>query len=136
MIFEPTTSAALSAALKHVLTWLTNLKRAGDSRKQESLKAVNQVIVAIRKTSVYSRALELGNADLGIESELAVLWTELGFELQALGLTKLAKRCDVTGRYWSSPKSFSKEWLDQAEVGLDAVEKLALQVKAEIQNKP
>ena len=134
-MLDPTTSGALSAALKHVLTWLTNLRRAGNSRKQASLEAINQVILAIRKTSVYSRALESGNTDLSIESELAVLWTELGFELQRLGLIKLAKRCDVAGRYWSSPKSFSKEWLDQAEVGLDAVEKLAIQLKAEIQSK-
>lgn len=49
---------------------------------------------------------------------------------------KLAKRCDVAGRHWSSPTSFSKEWLDKAEVGLDAVEKLAQKVKAEVQSQP
>lgn len=134
-MLDPSTTAALSAVLKHVFTWLTNLRRAGNTRKHESLVAINQVIIAIRKTNVYSRAVQSGVTDLTVESELAVLWTQLGFELQRLGLTKLAKRCDVTGRYWSSPASFSKEWLDQAEVGLDAVEKLALKVKAEIQSK-
>ncbi len=135
-MLEPTTTAALSAVLKHVLTWLTNLRRASDARKNESLEAVNQVIIAARRTSVYSRAHETGNVDMKVEAELATLWTELSFELQRLGLTKLAKRCDVTGRYWASPTSFSKEWLNQADVGLEAVEKLARQVKAEIQSKP
>lgn len=38
---------------------------------------------------------------------------------------------DPTGQ-----ESFSKVWLDHAEVSLDKVEKLALTVKAEIQIRP
>lgn len=135
-MIEPIITSAISAVIKHVITWLTNLRRAGDARKHESLEAINQVITAARRTNVYNRARETGNPDPRIEAELAVIWTELGFELQRLGLIKLAKRCDVTGRYWSSPTSFSKEWLDQADVGLEAVEKLARQIKVEIQFKP
>ena len=135
-MLEPVTTVALSSVLKHVLTWLINLRRAGKARKLESLEAINQVILAVRRTNVYSRAREVGMPDINAEAELTVLWTELSFSLQRLGLTKLAKRCDVTGRYWSSPANFSKEWLDQADVRLEAVEKLARQVKVEIQRSP
>lgn len=134
-MIDPITQIAVSALLKHVLSWLTNLKRAGEARKRESLNALNKVIVAVRKTSVYSRDRETGGADLTIEAELAVLWTELSFELQTLGLTKLAKKCDVKGRYWAAPESFTKEWLAQAEIGLETVEQLARRIKAEIQSK-
>lgn len=133
---DPMTTYALNALLKHALTWLTNLRRAGDARKRESLKALNQVIVAVRKTSVYNRARETVGADLAVEAELAVLWTELSFELQNLGLTKLAKKCDVKGRYWAAPENFSSEWLERAEIGLETVEQLARRIKAEIQSKP
>lgn len=135
-MLDPITANAVSALIKHVLSWLTNLRRAGDPRKKESLKALNKVIVAVRKTSVYSRAREAENAVLTVEAELVVLWTELSFELQSLGLNKLAKKCDVLGRYLAAPENFSKEWLEQAEVGLEAVEQLAIRVKAEIQSRP
>lgn len=133
-MIDPITSRAVSELLKHVLSWLYNLKRAGDDRKNESLAALNKVIIAVRRTSVYTRSREVGGVDLSVESELAVLWTELAFELQSLGLTKLAKKCDVKGRYWAAPESFSHEWLEQAEIGLETIEQLAIRIKAETQN--
>lgn len=134
-MIDPITSKSVSELLKHVLRWLYNLKGAGDARKNQSFDALNKVIIAVRRTTVYSRAREVGGVNLDVEADLAVLWTELGFELQRLGITKLAKKCDVKGRYWAAPESFSREWLEQAEVSLEAVEKLAIKIKAETHSK-
>jgi hypothetical protein len=56
-MIDPITSKAVSELLKHVLSWLYNLKRAGDVRKNESLVALNKVIIAVRRTSVYPRII-------------------------------------------------------------------------------
>ena len=125
----------LYTLINHVKTWLNNLGRAGEQRKAESLNAVNAVILAVRKTNVYYRARKSGISDHIVEAELAVCWTALSFELDRLELKALAKKCDVTGRYWSVPTSYSKEWLTEASIGLDVIEQLARRVKTEIRNK-
>ena len=62
----------------------------------------HSVIVAARETSVYVRQInDTGRQDHTKEGNLAVRWTELGFLLGDLGLKKLAKRCDIKGRYWA-----------------------------------
>jgi hypothetical protein len=44
----------------------------------------------------------------------------------------LAKRCDITGRYWADPTQFDQEFLQRADVGLARMEQLARRLVAEI----
>ena len=118
--------------LIHLKKWLTNLKRAGDQRKSESVAALRAVILACRQTTVYVRQLQATGTDHPTERDLSSIWTELGFALADLGLTKLAKRCDITGRYWSNPHQFDGEFLDKADINLETMEKMARQLLAGI----
>ena len=119
--------------IKHTGSWLGNLKRAKDKRKKESIEALRKVVIAARKTSVYMRQVqETGNRSHKTEAELAVLWTELSFALQDLGVDKLAKRCYIKGKQWADPSQFDKDYLDKADVGLEKMEQLANDVLLEI----
>lgn len=115
----------------HVATWLRNLSRAKSDRQQESLQAINKVVLALRLTQAYSRGLQEGQKNHTTEGKIAVQWTELGQELERLGLQSLAKKCDIAGRYWADPSQLDAEFLRQAKTDLASVEKLArdLQVK-------
>ena len=116
----------------HLRSWLANLKRASDARKRESIDALRAVVLAARHTQVYLRHLrERGRQDHDTEARLAGMWTELGFRLQDLGLAKLAKRCDINGRYWADPEQFDDEFLRRADIGLQRMEQLARQLLAE-----
>ena len=119
------TGGNLRTLFVHLLRWLTNLRRAGDARKAESRRALQDVVRAVRRTQVYLRAVEAGRATAAEEAALAERWTELGFRLEDLGLVKLAKRCDVRGRHGADPDSFDAEFLDKADIQLDQIEKLA-----------
>jgi hypothetical protein len=126
-------SASLYALFKHGLQWLGNLRRAKRARLEESVEALRQVITASRETAVYLRQVkETGKPDHAIERHLTLLWTQLGFTLQDLGLDKLAKRCQVTGARWADPMRFDKEFLDKADVSLERMEQLARIILAEI----
>ncbi len=117
---------------RHLKQWLTNLRRAGQARRRESLEALRAVIVAARRTRVYLRELaEVGRRNHARETELAETWTRLGFVLRDLGLGKLAKRCDLSGRYWSDPAQFDDDFLERADIGLARMEQLARQLVAE-----
>jgi hypothetical protein len=118
----------------HVATWLRNLSRAKAARKEESLWALNKVIAALRMTQAYSRGLSQGIRNHSTEADIAAKWTELGYELEKLGLGSLAKKCDIKGRYWADPTQFDREFLDQAKTDLASVEKLArdLQIKVKL----
>ena len=130
------TDISLWALIRHLRLWLTNLRRAGDERKRQSIKALRAVIVATRHTKAYLRKLsETAQQDHAEEARLAQKWTELGFVLQDLGLGALAKRCDITGRYWADPQQFECGFLDKADVGLARMEQLARQLVAEIERK-
>lgn len=61
------------------------------------------------------------------------MWSELGFRLKDLGLGALAKRCDISGRYWADPTQFDSEFLQRADVGLERMEQLARQLLAEVE---
>ena len=61
-----------------------------------------------------------------------MLWTELGFALEDLGITKLAKRCRIKGKHWADPTKTDKEFLEKADVGLERMEQLANEVLREI----
>ncbi len=131
---ELITHLSLWELLKHLSKWLANLRRAGDTRKNQSVAALRKVITAARQTRVYVRHLgKTGEQSHTTEAELAVTWTNLGFELSDLGLHKLAKRCDIKGRYWADPGQFDAGYLEKADVALDRMEKLARQMVAEIE---
>jgi hypothetical protein len=132
-MIEILTGISLWELVKHTGSWLVNLKRAKNARKQESIDALRKVVIAARRTSVYMRQLqETGKRSHETEAELAVLWTELGFALQDLGVTKLAKRCYIKGRQWADPSRFDKEFLEKADVGLEKMEQLANEVLLEV----
>ncbi len=101
--------ALLWDIFKHVGSWLTNLSRAGQARKTESVKALREVITAARETAVYVRQMQdSGKRDHDAERRLAVLWTRLGFALRDLGIEKLAKRCQIAGKDWQHPATMRK----------------------------
>ena len=123
----------LRELFRHLRAWLSNLQRAGVARKRESIDALRAVVIAARHTQVYLRKLSVDGAqDHGAEAKLAGMWTELGFRLGDLHLTRLAKRCDINGRYWADPEQFDAEFLHKADVGLQRMEQLARQTIAEI----
>lgn len=127
------TSEVLWEILKHAKSWLANLVRAGDQRKQQSVRAVRNVITAARQTAVYIRSMkETGNRNHNTEANLAVLWTELGFALQDIGITKLAKRCEISGKHWANPNHYNQDFLEKADVSLESIEKLANGILAQI----
>lgn len=110
----------------HVKRWLGNLLRARALRKQQSIEALRAVVKAVRKTTVYLRHLRDGTKrSRRLESELALLWTELAFAAEDIGLDALAKRCNISGRYWADPAEFDDEFLRQAGVRLGDIERLA-----------
>jgi hypothetical protein len=114
---------------KHVRSWLANLHRAGQDRQQQSIRALRDVITAARETAVYIRQMkDTGQRDHGIEARLSVLWTELGFSLQDLGISKLAKRCQINGKHWSNPEHYDEDFLARADVSLERMENLANQI--------
>lgn len=122
----------LRELFRHLRSWLANLQRAGSERKRESTQALRAVILAARHTQVYLRCLQQqGSQDHDTEARLAGMWTELGFRLQDLGLTRLSKRCDINGRYWADPAQFDDAFMQQADVGLQRMEQLARRLLAE-----
>lgn len=119
--------------LKHAKAWLTNLDRASQARKAQSVKAVRKVIIASRETAVYIRSMKTaGQPNHEIEARLSVLWTELGFELQDIGIHKLAKRCQIRGKHWADPNHYDADFLQKADIGLESMEKLAHEILAHI----
>ena len=116
------------AIFKHVRRWLANLNRASQARQQQSIKALQNVVLAARETSVYLRQIETGQVDHNSEKHLALVWTRLGFELEALGLNKLAKRCHITGKHWADPDFYDAVFLQQADISLERMEKLAREI--------
>ena len=130
---EVISSKLLNDLFNHSSRWLSNLKRAKKARKTASIKALRQVILASRETAVYVRQLnETGHCDHASEKHLALLWTELGFELEDLKLNKLAKRCQIKGKHWSDPKHFDSDFLEKADVSLERMERLAKEVIANL----
>lgn len=126
------TSVSLSELLRHTASWLRNLHRASTARKQESIKALRGVISASRKTAVYVRQLnKKRERQFDKENELSEMWTDLSFRLYDLGLSQLAKKCDLKGRHWADPEQFDDKFLQQADLSLEAMEKLAKQILKE-----
>jgi hypothetical protein len=132
-MIEIITSISLWELVKHAGSWITNLKRAKDKRKKESVEALRKVIIAARKTAVYVRQLkDLGTRSHEMESELSLLWTELGFALEDLKISKLAEHGKIKGKHWSDPERSDKEYLEKADIGLEKMEQLATEILSEI----
>ena len=128
------TDIGLWELIKHLKQWLTNLNRANSTRQRRSIEALRAVVIAARHTQAYVRLLnDTKNQDHKQEAALSEMWTDLGFKLTDLGLSKLAKRCDIKGRYWADPDGFDVEFLQKADVGLERMEQLARQMLAQIE---
>ena len=128
------TDISLWELVKHLKQWLTNLNRASNARQRQSTEALRAVVIVARHTQAYVRLLnDTLNQDHAQEAKLSEMWTELGFRLTDLGLSKLAKRCDIKGRYWADPDRFDSEFLQKADVGLERMEQLARQMLTEIE---
>jgi len=132
-MIEVVTAISLWELVKHTGSWVVNLRRAKDSRKKESMDALRKVVLAARKTSVYMRQLQDTEKHCHqSETELSLLWTELGYALSDLGIEKLSKRCLVVGKHWADPAKMEKLFLEKADVGLERMEQLANQLLKEI----
>lgn len=132
-MIEVVTTVSLWELTKHAGTWIANLKRAKDERKKQSVAALRKVVTSSRQTAIYFRQFqETGERSLQKEGELSLLWTELGFELEDLGVKKLAKRCQIKGKHWENPKNSDKEYMKKADVSLDRMERIAREVLQEI----
>lgn len=130
---EALTTKVLGDLFNHGYKWLINLRRAKTERKQESINALRRVVTASRETAVYIRQLnDNGNRNHDTERHLSSLWTELGFALEDLGISKLARRCQMKGKHWSDPGHYDEDFLDKADLSLDKMEKLAHELLAEI----
>ena len=117
-------------------TWLTNLQRAGRDRKLQSRKALREIIIASRETAVYMRQMkDTGKADHNKEARLSILWTNLGFSLEDLGIPKLAKRCSITGKIWADPSHYDEDFIDKADVSLESIERMAREILAQMGNE-
>ncbi|WP_088328401.1 hypothetical protein [Lacimicrobium sp. SS2-24] len=119
----------------HLKKWITNLRRARAQRKTQSKQALRNVIKATRETTLYLRSVrEGGQTSFERESELAILWTELSFELEDLNLIALADKCRIKGRYWADPEQSGDELQDKANIRLDDAEKQAVAILREIRD--
>lgn len=132
-MIEVVTAISLWELVKHAGSWVVNLQRARTSRKEESVEALRKVVIAARHTAVYMRQLQdTGQRSHKKEEELAILWTELSFALEDLGMDKLAKRCRIKGKEWADPQSMDVSYLEKADAGLERMEQLANALLKEI----
>jgi len=130
------TTGLLWDIFKHIRSWLANLDRAGESRKLQSIQALRDVITAARETAVYLRQVkDSGRPNHKTETHLSVLWTKLGFALEDLGISKLAKRCQIKGKQWSDPEHYDADFINRADISLERMEQLARQILHIVSNR-
>ena len=130
---ETVSAGLLWEIFKHARQWLANLRRASQVRKVQSKKALRSIVSAARETAVYVRQLEeTGRRDHKTELQLSLKWTDLGFELEDLGIQELAEKCQIKGKHWSNPNHYDRELLKKADVSLDRMEHLAQTILREI----
>ncbi|XOV77593.1 MAG: hypothetical protein ACFHVJ_11595 [Aestuariibacter sp.] len=139
-MIELTTKEWISLA-SHIKKWITNLKRAKTQRKNQSKKALRDVIKASQQTTIYLRMIrETGDKSLDREAELAMLWTDLSFELEDINLLALAQKCRLKGKYWADPEKITSQstannQLQIVSSKLDDVEKNASALLKELLTK-
>lgn len=54
---------------------------------------------------------DCGKRDHKTEHHLSLLWTKLGFTLENLGIDKLAKHFQISGKHWSTPDHYDPAFL-------------------------
>ena len=134
-MIDVVTSVSLWELIKHAKSWVSNLRRAKESRKKESIGALRKVVLASRKTAVYIRKLNQSETrNIDEEGEISLLWTELGFELEDLKLNKLAERCYLKGKYWEDPDKEQSVLLDKGDMSLEKIEEMASTLIKEVQS--
>jgi hypothetical protein len=132
-VVEIVTAVSLWELVKHGASWLVNLKNAKKERKRESTDALRKVLLAAQETRIYTNRLKNGgDPEPNKQERLAMLWSELSFALEDLGLDKLAKRCRIKGLHWADPGAMDQDYLEKADIGLERMERLARQVLLEI----
>lgn len=119
------TAPTLRELLGHLGRWLGALRGAGEARRLASRRALQQVVLAVRETSVHGPALAAGTLDPASQVQLTRLWTELSFTLDELKLTKLAKRCRLLGQQWADPAHTDAALLAAAGARLAEIERQA-----------
>lgn len=119
------TTPSLRELLGHLGRWLGALRGAGEARRLASRRALQQVVLAVRETSVHGPALAAGSLDSATRVQLTRLWTELSFTLDELGLDKLAKRCRLLGQQLADPAHTDAALLAAAGVRLSEIERQA-----------
>lgn len=130
----PVSQKGWEVLFSHLIKWLSNLRRAREQRKKDSIAALRDVIKVVRRTTIYMRSVrEEGKRASKEEQELSVLWTDLGFKLHDLGLHKLAKRCEIRGAQWADPSRYDEEFMKKADASLESIERLARITLNEIQ---
>lgn len=129
----PVTQKGWEVLFSHLIKWLSNLRRARDQRKKDSVAALRDVIKVVRRTAIYMRSVrEHNKRSRKEEQKLSTQWTDLGFKLNDLGLSKLAKRCEIRGAQWADPDRYDEEFMKKADASLDSIEKLARLTLTEI----
>lgn len=132
---ETVSTTLLWELFKHSRQWLANLRRANEERKKQSKQALRRIITAARETDGYVRQLvDTGRRDHKTERKLSRQWTELGFELEDLGLSDLATKCQIKGKHWSNPGHYDRNFLNKADISLDRMEKIAQEILDEVKN--
>lgn len=122
----PISQKTWETLFSHLIKWLSNLRRAKEQRKKDSIDALRDVIKVVRRTTIYMRSVrEEGRRSTEEEQALSLLWTDLGFKLQDLGLHKLAKRCEIRGAQWADPGRYDEDFMGKADASLESIERLA-----------
>lgn len=122
---DPLITPSLRELLGHLGRWLGALRGAGEARREASRRALQQVVLAVRETSVHGAALAAGSLDSATRVQLTRLWTELSFTLDELKLDKLAKRCRLLGQQLADPVHTDAALLAAAGARLSEIERQA-----------
>ncbi len=117
---------------KHLKKWVTNLKRARENRKNESIEALRQVIVASRGMRIYINEWKEGVRDYPSEKQLSEEWTKLGFLVKDLGLQDLSNKCDELALKLTMIDQVGKETVEKTREALVSIEERAREILNEV----
>lgn len=118
---------------KHLKTWVTNLRRAKEDRKKESVEALRQVIIASRGMRIYINEWNEGVRDYSREKQLSEEWTTLGFLVRDLGLKDLSAKCDALAVKLTMIDQVSKETIEKTREALVSIEERAQDILVPIE---
>lgn len=120
---------SMATTLVFLTRWLTSLQSAKAERKQESVAALRQMVIAVGDTGKFLAELrESRKGDARIEARLAREWTKLSHLMGNIGNAGLAKRCRVKGGLWADSSTLPVDYIEKTKQELLAVEKLLEQV--------